>query len=105
MLRWPCRNGILSEEGPAGGPSRIPRPLAPPDLLRQRRDAADHPRVEGELAAVVLLVADAAVQPGQTRSHEAVEAPDVLEHDELPRRPEAFRPVGVALPQQREQLR
>src|SRR6266542_2787542 len=76
---------------------------APQDPFRQRRHAAEKARVEGELAAVILLVGDAVVHPGQARSHLPVEAADVLEHVELPRLPVLLLPVRVSLAQRRQQ--
>src|SRR6266542_2786140 len=47
---------------------------APQDPLRQRWHAPEQPRVEGELAAVILLVGDAVMHPGQPRPHLPVDA-------------------------------
>src|SRR6266540_614016 len=76
---------------------------APQDPFRQSRHTPEQPRVEGELAAVILLVRDAVVHPGQARSHLPVEAADVLEHVELPRLPDLLLPVRVSLAQRRQQ--
>src|SRR6266540_3608093 len=76
---------------------------APQDPFRQSGDAPEEPRVEGELAAVILLVGDAVVHPGQARSHLPVEAADVLEHVELPRLPDFLLPVRLRLAQRRQQ--
>src|SRR6266540_4138068 len=57
----------------------------PQDPFRQGWHAPEQPRVEGELAAMVLLVGDAVMHPGQARPHLPVEAADVLEHVELSR--------------------
>src|SRR6266508_1538025 len=76
---------------------------APQDSFRQRRHAAEQPRVEGALAAVILLVGDAVMHPGQARPHLSVEAADVLEHVELPRQPDLLLPVRVRLAQRRQQ--
>src|SRR4029077_14146731 len=96
---------------PAGddSPSAWSRPRdrrsysASPDPLRQSRDAAEKTGVERELAAVIFLVGDAVLHPGQARPHLSVEAPDVLEHVELARLANLLLPVAVALAQRREE--
>src|SRR6266542_5868696 len=49
---------------------------APQDPFCQGGDSAEQPRVHRELAAVVLLVGDAVVHPGQSGPHLSVEAAD-----------------------------
>src|SRR3954465_1371624 len=65
------------------------------DLFRQRRHSAEQARVQRELAAVVLLVCDAVVHPGQARARLAVEPADVLEHVQLAGAPQALVAVAV----------
>ena len=58
------------------------------DLACQGRGAAEHSGVERELRAVVFLVCDAVVHPGQTRAVPAVEPADLLQHLHFTRVPD-----------------
>src|SRR5438874_5622255 len=91
------------------GPRRVPAASVTGfalsvDPLRQRRNAAHEARVHGELPAVVFLVGNPVVHPGEARPLLPVEAVDELQHVELPRRADPLFAVGVGLPQRREEL-
>ena len=62
------------------------------------------PRVGRELAAMVLLVRDAVVHPGQARAHLPVEAADELQHVELARLADLRLALAVGAAQRLEQL-
>src|SRR5262245_35047255 len=73
--------------------------------LRQRRDAADEPRVKRELATMIFLVGDAVMHPRHSRRRFAVELANRLQHRDLASRAETLRAAGVRRFQRGNQLR
>src|SRR5467141_3582661 len=92
-------------ESRANPESRIPNPeySAALDHLRERGDAADEPRVQRELAAMIFLVRNRVMHPREAQRGLAVELPDGLQHRHLAGRAETLRAVGVRALQRLEE--